>query len=180
MMSRCSSLRAKSMSATSGWRESGRRRTQLRKPMAQLLVHRRSLCGLRVDVQMCLLAGGYQSVVAPTIEPMLHRETLVIHRQHLGRRVQRLTDLYLGKICDMRIDRVQHAAARTVSRIDAYPSVERLGRLTEHLQITIVRHMAVVIDPFGAHASVDPRQLIGNPVRANALRSVRIKPLLKS
>ncbi len=66
-----------------------------------------------------------------------------------------LSELGLADVADMRFHRVVAVAALDIGKIDTDQPQQRVRRIAEHLQIAMLSHMAVIVDPCRADLGVD-------------------------
>src|SRR6185312_7300617 len=59
---------------------------------------------------------------------------------------------------DVGLDRVQGASRTAIGIVNTDGSEQSVGSVTKHLQITGIRHVTVVVDPFRPHLGVHQAQ----------------------
>ena len=127
--------------------------------LAQLRQHRRlgraRPLRLRVDMQQHLL-GGRERVAGRRMDHRLeHVQPLLVDREHLRRRVDRLQRPHLLQMHDVRLDGEIAAAAVVIGLVDAGEGQERVRAVRKDLQIARLGHVAVIVDPFRRDARLE-------------------------
>src|SRR5580658_10495580 len=131
---------------------------KIREARAYAAIHGRGLPGRRTHMQIQLLGGGDECVIAPSMQAVEQRHALVVNLQHPRRHIQRLEGARFAAVREVCFDAVQRAPGLAVGSIDADIPENRIGRIAKYLQITRIGHVSVVVDPLRPHLGLEQPQ----------------------
>ncbi|MCY1502595.1 hypothetical protein D9M68_366950 [compost metagenome] len=107
----------------------------------------------------CHLLGGRDRFVGlGVVDRREDVQALLVGGQHLAGRIERVAEPGFAEVPDVGLDGVVAVAVAHIVEIDADQTQQAIGRIAEDLEIAMLGHVAVVVDPGSTDLGVDDAQ----------------------